>query len=347
MPLDDITYTLWPGLYRVDEPQVVTESWDALVLRFSTHRVITDKSRAPGFSPAVLVAPPADRPCLRHPKVGPKRIAHRCDSCVAAVTFLAFDADQGDEAAVAKCDAALGAAGLARLWYSSHSYSPVKSSYRLLVPLSKPVDPRQFRWVRDGFIRSFAVPASFEAASALSNFFYAPSCPPGATPVVRAFGGAAFVPVVAARMAPRPRTFVIPEYEPPEDPVGPLDLAPARAELEKRVAYFKRRDADKARWLRRCIDGEALAEHGERNRATFVTAGVVAHALPGRSLRELREIMAGSVEAMEQAGSSVSVEDVDRMLISAMHNRYLADAERKAYLDVFAKLRTPVVGRDS
>lgn len=336
-----IRYTLWPSLTDIDHPTTVEETWDALVRRFSTHTPLPSKEASSGFGPYVTHAPAS--PCVKH-KSGPIRTGpHRCNACVSEVTLLVCDADQArsmDE--VLACDARLADAGLARHWYSSFSFHPAtRPAFRLILPLERPVAAAHWKDFRAEFLARYGIPADPKSSSSVSHYYHAPSRRPDWSEPVVLTGGGNPVPVPAQsaptsrRLMPEPRAVDLGEYEPPEEPTEPVNVVPLLEELRARLSRMKRNPAQeyKARLLERCLAGEELETHGARNEATLILTGVVAYAIPDQPLSVYRHILAPSVEAMIAAGSTLTWDEVERMLLTAMRARWEADARQRALLE--------------
>lgn len=333
------SYTLWPSIAETVRHTSVTEDWAALARRFSgPPAVVAEKGNAPGFGPYVLKAPGPE--CGHRNKYdGP----HRCDACVEAVTLATFDADAGDAAQVAECRRRLAAAGIAAIWCSSYSW-PTKESWRLILPLDRPVAPEAWPAVRLGLAAKFAIPADLAKCSAASHFYYLPSIAPRGQSAHEILEGvpvptAEFAGTVVPRAARTRRNYSAADYEPPAEPDSPPDLAPYRAKLRARLKRFKdENEPAKAVVLGRCLAGKALAAQGSRNHTTTVAAGIVAWALHGAPLSVLMRIVEPSVEAMQAEGSSVDMETVERLLLSAMRNRHAYQVARDAEADEYRKM---------
>lgn len=331
----ELHVTLWPSLYDTNAPTPWSGTWADLTQALSVHTRIARKEDSAGFGPYLIQAPAVT--CRRHADLQPRTHAHRCDLCVKEMTLLVFDADQGDLQAVQECDRRLASAGLACLWYSTYSYAPdrPKAPFRLVVPLARPVAPEAYRAVREDFIRTYAVPADPSQCSGKSHYYHLPSCPPDGQPVSWAHEGRAYEPPAVLRHATPARAPVSTDgWEPPPEPTEPVDVEPLLETLRARARSLKRRlkasERGKGELLRRCLDGEPLAEHGSRDTATFRVAGMLPFLLPAETpLSVYQHIMRPSVDAMIAAGSSLTHEKVERALLTSMRNRWERDESNR------------------
>jgi hypothetical protein len=324
-------YTLWPSLYDRVHPTALEETWPEIVKRFSSHTAYRNKFDAPGFGPYRLVPP--GKPCVRH---GGLTVPHRCNGCVPAVTLAVFDVDRGAAAEVAACDDRLGLADIARLWFTTWSYRPFaeRAAYRLVIPLTTPVPAEAWAFVRESILEHYQIPADVNTSSGVSHFYFGPSCPDPALGVISADGTKPLD--VAALIAHAPKRLVedLDDFlEEIDDavPDGPVDLAPVRTAVERRIRGLARREPEKAEWLRRILAGEPIAEHGSRNASTMKACGALASAAPEASLAALRVLIRPSVDAMIAAGSvRVTHEAVDRWLASGLQHARARVARNKA-----------------
>lgn len=320
--------TWFPSLYDKATHQQLDLSWPEVVQQLSTHIRTQDKTKVPCFGPYGLVATTGQPGALNAISDNP-RVRH--DSCVRSVTLAVFDVDTGTATEVGTCDALLRDAHVARLWYTTHSHTHDKPSYRLLLPLTHPVPADSWPGFRLGVLRKFAVPANPDKCGGRSHCYFAPSCRPDATPRVWV-GDGNFLDVnsVALVTDPRPKTrwgttegFT---YRPPAEPEAPVDMLAVRTAVMARVRGLQRKGENhKARALEALLRGEPLAEKGSRNDTTLRCAGILAWAIPKASLGTLVSLMKPSVEAMISQGSSLTMDAVERMLETAMRSRAESD----------------------
>jgi hypothetical protein len=335
-------YTLWTSLFDIDRPTDVCETWEQLTARFSNHAVLGRKDAATGFGPYRLT-PPHLR-CYKHRDGQPRDHAHRCDGCVAELTLAVFDADAGDDAAVAACRERLADAGVAQHWYSSYSHRYNRGpAYRLILPLDRPVAPGDWPHFRTAVIERYGIPADPRQCAGRSHFYYAPSCPPPpSSPEVHTAAGR---PLAVAEFLAAPRRAPIKppplrdDYEEPDDPPTPVDLEPLRKELRRRLTALQRNPAEtyKAQLLARLLRGEPLAASGGRNAALLAITGMLAYAIPGEAVDTYCRLMHDSMEAMIAAGTGNTWSDVERMLRGAMRCKYLEDQTKAAIAEMWNK----------
>lgn len=317
-------FTLWPSIYDKDAHQSVDESWSQIVERFSAHQRLTNKDKAWGFGPYALAPPP--KPCNRHQDGRERSSPHRCDSCVERLTLAVFDVDTGTPEDVSRTEDALAQEDCMRLWYSTHSHRQDKPSYRLILPVSQEIAPETWANFRHGVIRRFNIPCDPGKCGGKSHFYFGPSCKPGADPKVWSAGGKFLDVGSIALVEAKPKvTFANLDgftWEPPAEPSGPIDVMTLRAKVMLRVQSLTRKgETKKASALVQMLQGRPLALKGSRNETTFKLAGTLAWALPGESLGTLVFLLRPSVEAMISQGSSLSLEAVERMLLTAMRSR--------------------------
>lgn len=331
--------TLWPTLYDKDSHTTCLETWDEVCRRFGAHIRLQRKDQSSGFGPYILSPPP--RPCNRHQDGVTRQTPHRCDSCVPGLTLAVFDADTGTLEQIRACAQRLEADALAHLWYTTFSHTEYKPSYRLVIPLATPVLPDAWASFRTEMIRLYGIPCDPKKCGGKSHFYYLPSCPEGAEPRTYVAPGRFLEPekIVVNRARPVVRFANLDDFtwEPPAS-TGPVDTAAIRKTLAQKISRLNRKgERGKAAALRACVDGEPLAEKGSRNETTFKVAGMLAWLLPGEPLSTFLWLMGPSVGAMQRAGSSVTLEATERMLLTAMRNKAEADYLSKKSLENIRK----------
>lgn len=343
-----IRYTLWESLFDIDRPTEVAETWQQLTQRFSQHRRLVRKNQATGFGPYRLGLPPTR--CYAHKDGQPRDYPHRCDDCVTELTLLVYDADAGNQLAVDACDAKLASDGIARLWYTSFSHgmrsaTDDKVSYRLIIPIDQPVAPELWAKFRSSVLYRYGIPADPKQCSGKSHFYFVPSCPDWATPAIRVGDGRA-LPVTEHLRYAKPEVGeakralrIVDDYVAPDDPPATdPDWGALRTRLQRHTDKLVRNSAtkDKARWMTNLLAGKALDEHGRRNYALLAVAGILAYVLPGEALSTYCKLLEPSMEAMIAAGTSNTWGDVERMLLSAMRCKYIADKRDAEIKNMFA-----------
>lgn len=334
-----IPFTVYGGgLYEIDRAEHKELTLEEFVDYFSVHLRLADKFQGPGFGPYILKAP--DSTCNVHKDRWPRDNPHRCDSCVEAITFACFDVDSGTGEEIERCDKLLEDAGLARIWYTSYSYTPEKAKppFRLIIFLSEPIKPEFWSTARRSIAAKFKVPCDIKQCSGLSHFYFLPACPPDAEPYFEFRQGSALdistVPMVKDMTAPRPRVS-LDDWSPPEEPPEGtrIDLEDLKNRLRKRQKQMAvssdETNKNKGDLLKKVLAGEALAEHGNRNNAMSLASGIVAWVLPGQPLSVLMLLLRPSLQVMQAAGSSLTEDEVERMLLTAMQAKAEYDARQK------------------
>ncbi len=316
--------THWPTLTFTSSGEGRDYLWCDLVRLLTTHIEVPSKNQAAGFTPARLIP---------H---GPRR-----DSSVLEMTMFVFDADQGTHQDVADAGSRLGRANVSHIIYSSYSCSQDRAAYRIVVPLAEPLrNLRAYPALRADFIERYQIPAAEHQCKGLSHFYYLPSRPVnGPRPVAYAYQAQPLaLPDFAAKAdrTPRPPR---PFTPPPEADV--IELGPIRTALESRYRSLARRKdsqaKDKATWLKRVLNGEALAPHGQRDVVTKRVCGMVTWAAPGHPLSAYRALLFPSVEAMRAQGSKLTWEKVERMLLDSMAAHATAQAEAEELAAIFER----------
>jgi hypothetical protein len=342
-------FTLWHSLYGMTSYQAVDETWPELISRFSTHVVLTEKDAAPGFGPYTLRLPA--KACHTALVASEALSVHRCDACVDRLTMAVYDVDTGTADDVARCEELLKSANVTRLWYSTHSHTPHKPSYRLILPFATPVCPEAWPAIRLGILHRYAIPADPGKCSGRSHFYFMPSVRPGGEAWSYHADGDLLDPtsITFTQHAPRVEFATLAGFawEPPPETGEPLNVTELRDELKRKAASLSRKgETVRAGWVRALLQGIPLAKKGERNSTTFKVAGMLAWALPGKPLSTYLFLMRPSVDAMVAEGSSITLEAVERMLLTAMRSKaekdYLADESMKEIRRQLAQFRESV-----
>lgn len=338
----DIKFTIWGGgLYDISSHEAHTETWEQLTQRLSSHDKVKRKEDARGFSPVHLRS--LTSPCIKHTRTDP----HRCDAAVEVLSCAVLDADsmlsKSMVADVERCRELLREEGVSNHWYSSYSCTPEKPTYRLVIPFSRDVLPHEWADLRREIIEHYEVPCDIKKCSGLSHFYFLPSCPPHVVPHALTFTGAeldvdAMMPTVRGPRHNKPLT-LDGAWTPPPEPTGMLVISEHLAKLRNRLTSLERsrdpRKRENALYLRRCLEGSPLAEHGSRYQAALVVTGTLVYALPEDTpLGVFRHIIKSSIEAMIRAGSKLTMSKVEHMILTSMRNRAAA---RQQEAQVFAR----------
>lgn len=331
MPYDLVRYD---SIYNKDVLTPVSLEWTQCVELFTTHLVMGAKDHTPGFGPYSVRAPLT--PCTTHPDGKSRVQPHRCDSSVRALTLAVFDADEGSPQDLDTTRGLIASAGLAQVWYTTHSYRPdqAKPSWRLVLPLATPVHPSRWKKTRETLLTRFRIPALPGKCSGASHFYYLPSHPPGVVPLTFVAPGQALdLGADVAKPALRSEVAVeVEAWDPDEELPNGYDLEPIRTALRKRVASLKRaQELEKAERLRTILDGKPFPD-GRRREDSFRVCGMLAWACPEVPLAALAHLLRPTYEAMAREGSSVTWAYLTNALTSG-RKRYLEDQARLAAFD--------------
>lgn len=147
-------------------PAAVDGNWNDLVGYLTTHRVSGVK-QGPGWSPAVY---------------GDKK--HRNNSNVIEVTCLVLDFDGKKEVEDWKF-----LDGLEHVVHSTYSHTEEEPSYRVIIPLEKPIPAREWPGFWAAALQYLGVIQYACPCKAVSQFYYSPTARPGAPAFTRAKSG--------------------------------------------------------------------------------------------------------------------------------------------------------------
>jgi hypothetical protein len=333
-----IKWTKWHFIGNIDSFEQMEQTWAEFVSSFSEHVRVSDKMKAPGFGPYYLT--PTHEPCRAH-KDGKVRVkAHRCDECVKEMTLAVFDVDTGTQEDIERCEAKLEKANLSRLWYSSFSYSPEQErpSFRLVLPFSTPLDPREWPSVRASLIYQYGIPCLVSACKGKSHFYFIPSASMSNTQTISfstsgVFLSHATLPKVLEQKGTK-RLVALDKWNPPAepDPSTPIDMEGMREVITRRRNHFSRGKVEnkyKSLLLTRLLNGEPLEQHGKRNDAMTLICGIVAYALFDKPVSWLLALIRPSLSRMISEGSSLTEAEVERLLLTAMRKKAEAEAANK------------------
>ncbi len=322
-------------------------SWDEVCARLSDHARVGAKLEAPGFGPYILRPPPT--PCFKHPGA-PRDRPHRCDDCVEAITLAVFDVDHGTcteqgrlnwltPADLDICREKLNAAGLAQHWYSSFSHSPGRLSFRLVLPLSQPVQPHNWKGFRKSLIEKYSIPADPKKCSGASHFYFLPATGES-TYDFRQVETVKGVPVDAGIQVPKPSPLPIAKATDADICLAEevtADIDALKGAIVERAYVWKRgpRHRRNGELLQKLVDGVALAEKGERDVMTNTACSLLAYTFSGHSLETYFSLVEPSLHAMQQDGSKLTEEKVRAMLKRAMLAKATSDKSKTAVVDYY------------
>lgn len=282
----------------------------------SVHLRLECKSDAPGFGPYAL-----------------SEGGTRNDKSVLTLCAAVFDVDVGTRPQVERCDELLGQANLARHWYTTHSHSDAKPSWRLVLPFATDVHPDVFPTLRRVLLARFAIPADPAKCSGRSHFYYYPSCRPDAEPVARTCSGSFLEPGVFVPM-------VVPREKPWLQNVTPrrtaskknVDADSLRLLLRGRLRrYVTKGEHQKARLLQLMLDGQALAAPGDRHNAMRTLTSMLVWALPEVEVDDLFGLIEPSLRAM--ADPQWTEAEDDAWVYSLLHSALVKYEQQHAEAD--------------
>ena len=292
-------------------PQTHEVSWEDLGKSLTTERRVSDctchrDGRAPGASnPCRAKYGPAWSPAVLEGK--------RCSANVRAITAAVFDIDHVTLADLMALAGRVDAAGYTAIVHSTHSHRQEDVCARLVLPLSRECNPREWSQVRATLITKLQIPADPKTGD-LSRIYFLPSAPKGA-PTIDAFetkGSAVSVDnlllsVGAPDAPPRPKSV---DARPRVDtelaiavPEGALadmqELRDSLAGYARSRARGSLEDRAKADMVRRVLDHKPLAEEGDRDDTLQRVCCILACLLPlNTPIDAVLELMRASVLGM-------------------------------------------------
>ncbi|TQF12491.1 DNA primase [Myxococcus llanfairpwllgwyngyllgogerychwyrndrobwllllantysiliogogogochensis] len=254
------------GSAQDNVPHSVELSWPELAAKLVTHR----RSKCP-TTPCVRGCPGKNGPAWSPVDI----VERRRSENVRAVTVAVFDLDHLKVPQLSFLDA-VERNGLAYALHSTHSNLPPDDyCLRLVMPLSRPVLPREWASVREAAIRMLSLPAD-PATRDLARMYFLPDAPEGAEPFALTGNGApldvdALLDMSRAGLPVSTPVFSAPAPTP--DSV-PADLYELRAHL-RRI-----RKPEHVVLVRRVLAGEPLAPVGEQDNTLNTLMSCAAFVLP-------------------------------------------------------------------
>ncbi|WP_338865162.1 VapE domain-containing protein [Myxococcus stipitatus] len=251
---------------KVAKPHDVT--WDELVELLTTH-VTTSCAPCIGHK---CPAKKAQR-CWAPVDMGPQRN----DDNVCAVTVAVFDLDGVSSEQIAA--ASSGLEGYAAIFHTTHGHRPGHASLRVVVRLSRPVLPDEWKEVREAAEKLLALPADPNTKN-LSRMYLLPNNSGEHEFIANSTEGRPLdVDALLVTAAPAPRP--VPSRPGAADLNGPTDVFELRAKL-RRV-----RQPEHAEIIRRALAGEPLAEQGMQDNTLNKLMSSAAFALPLETPEEI------------------------------------------------------------
>lgn len=278
-----------------DQPKPQSMAWDDLASVLLQHEFTACGASCPGGACLQKKGGLAWSPTIMS---GPRK-----DRFVQGMTLLVFDVDHTTEQALVELDERLQ--GIEALMHSTHSHRPpADCCARLVLPLSRVVTPQEWVSFRVSVADYFGIQDVDPKTKNLSRLYYMPSAPEGAEVISGRRHGSvldvdAFLKTVRIQEAKQLGMQVVaaPVLEP-----GVVDMGALRKAMANyRPAADDAEGESKKRWLRNLLDGNRLAEVGERDDAINKTAGVLAGLFPkGTQFDEMiYEVMRASVALMD------------------------------------------------
>lgn len=216
----------------------------------------------------------------------------RANTNVRGLTAAVFDLDhvQDFEGVLARI------AEYAYAIHTTHSHSIDDRCYRLVFPLSRPVKREEWATVRATIVEALELPADPQVKDA-SRLYFLPTSRGGAERFARVHEGEVIdVEDVLAAAGAAPARPVAKE-------VVPVDLAALRARLSdvrrSKSSSADPRQKEQAQIIGRILDGEPLAQLGERDGTILRAMGLLAYWLPAETPWEaVLEILRPSLATM-------------------------------------------------
>lgn len=192
-----------------------------------------------------------------------------------------------------------GLKGIAHLAYTTFQHTHDAPRWRVVVPTSRALTPKEFSAVRAQLVIMLTGEppntkrGADEQAKAVSNFYFAPGCP------------AAMVEHAEWRVSDddaivwTPQTVTTPIAR--VEPKKPATMPGTKIDwpgLEAEMANY-RKDAEVRRAFRAVLKGERFADHGARNTMLLRMCGVLAYRAPNAKPEELAQKFAASLAVME------------------------------------------------
>ncbi|NNB91573.1 virulence-associated E family protein [Corallococcus exiguus] len=236
-------------------PRVEDWDWTRLRALLTTHR----RSKCPQ-TPCPGRCPAKNGPAWSPVDIGERR----GNDFVHAITLAVFDLDHLTPEQLAPLEV-LERDGYAYALHTTHSHRPPDFCMRLVMPLSRPVLPREWPAVRAAALVMLRIPAD-PATKDLSRLYYLPDTPEGAECFAESAVGKPLD--VASLLAPSRASIA------PASPLATVDM--------QHLATLLRRHArpENKPLVGRALRGEPLAPHGSQDTSLQQLMSTVAFCLP-------------------------------------------------------------------
>ncbi|MBZ4336441.1 VapE domain-containing protein [Corallococcus sp. AS-1-12] len=253
-----------------NKPRHAELDWTQLRALLTTHR----RSQCPK-TPCDKKCPAKDGLAWSPVDIG----EHRNKDFVNAVTLAVFDLDHLKAEQLAPLND-LESSGYAYALHTTHSYRPPLFSLRLIMPLSRPVLPREWPTVRAAAEAMLRVPVD-PATKDLSRIYFLPDAPEGAECFAESAEGK---PLDVDALLASARTRPLLAVPPPVAPSSPVDSESGALDMQHLSTLLRRhaRPENKA-LIARVLRGEALAPIGSQDTTLQQLMSTVAFCLPNNT----------------------------------------------------------------
>jgi hypothetical protein len=301
---------------NVPVPEDVT--WPALVSLLTTHH----RSRCP-------VTPCSGKCSAKNGAAwSPADVeGRRLNDNVRAITSAVFDLDHIPEPVCEGVIRRVLAAGYAFIVHSTHSHRPPENCcLRLVLPLSRPVLPKEWPIVRMAVIRQLEIPAD-PGVKDLSRLYYLPDAPVGTDPIAGSGEGRALD--VDALLESGRAGVIKPATAPAAIDLPPVEGQTDLDELRRLLRKVTRPESKEL--VRRILSGEPIAPLGQQDTTLQRVASLVTFVLPtGTPEDAVIEILRPSLQATEWLdGYDHLVEQTKLKLRRASSGKVERDAKRE------------------
>lgn len=254
---------------------------------------------------------------------------HRLNENVEAITAAVFDLDHVTEEQLG----ALDFGGLTFVLYSTHSSRADDICLRLVLRLSRPVAPAEWRAVRAAAIARYGIPAD-PSVKDLARLYFLPDAPAGTTPLAASSDGAPLDvdALLAATSAQTRAGDARPSAARVSDPATPvIDTTQVPVDVQELAEKLKKHARSENRALvGRALRGEPLAAEGGRDDALQSLMSTVAFCLPDETPEPaILHMLGACFRNTDWAGNAGTIEEAAlEKLKRARERKAKRDAER-------------------
>lgn len=200
----------------------------------------------------------------------------RSNANARAVNLAVFDIDEMNLAEVAGTVKRVEANKLAAILYSTHSFTPAQPKCRLVLRLSRAIQPSEFQTARRAIEARLAVKPDKNTKD-LARFYFLPSAPVGAEVVADVFEGDP-LDVDSLELGPSVSSEArAPARLPEVDGSSPSPTGPAPTNLTEYFLSARRiRDPERRELLLSFLEGRMAPETGNRENALHLCMNLLA-----------------------------------------------------------------------